>query len=255
MPEICQIVPLAEGTLFAVTCHTLDRLNRISTALMLFRGSQDAKLMAKPVSTIFIPSSPEVCICPVSSGKPCNPLLASVSAEGRVVLYDCSWDKGLKTLCGFQCRGGEGRGGASSCVYCPTTGQLMVAWRNGNVSAIRFRDQNQTDAACTDSAKEAASDPLDRSLDSGDFDRLLDLVSVSSLGVAFTCSSHVHWKEISLLQLNRKSPVHVNVSPKRVGHLGPGDGGGRGRKENLDNSRILQYNPPLETPGPNRLVQ
>ncbi len=84
-----------------------------------------------------------------------------------------------------------------------------------------------------------------------DLDDILNLVHLSSLGVPFSCSSPVHWKKITLLQLNRQSPLHINQPPEHVRSPYYQGHGGRGNK---DNSTILQFEPPMEPPTPNRSV-
>ena len=172
--------------------------------------------------------------------------------KGAVIIYDCSTGK-LVRLCEFQCLPEESADEVTSCTYCPTTAQLLVSLKGGTVLALKIRDRELARGAGDD--KTSAGETLDRVLTPKDFDDILDLVGVSPVGVPFSCSSHIHWKEISLLQLNRRSPLHMNMAPEVGGEGRRRPPNARRQRSNMDNSKILQYEPPVEQPASGKYVR
>lgn len=233
MPEVGQIVPLAGGSLLAVTCTTMDDKSGKCSVLLLFKVSAEGKLEAECVSSVLM-SSLECSICPVTeTPRPDRNLLACVSTKGEVCLYNCAggW---LERLSGVQCSVGQEGELVTSCAYCPTTARFFVSLSSGKILSVKFTDQEKPTV-------EQSADALQQNvLDSSDFDGVLSLVAVSPVGVPFSCSSSVHWKEISLLWYNRRSPLHMNVAPQYA------ESKSQHRKGNVDNCRILQYEPTLE---------
>lgn len=245
LPEVRQIVPLAGGTLLAVTCGhvTVEDWSDECSVLLLFRVSPAGKLEALNVSSVFLPS-PECHICPViDAAYAATPLLACVgSSLGEAWLYGCTGGK-LERV-GVSRFGGSGDGDkgdkVSSCVYCPNTCRLFVARENGKVLSLKLPDLKEVSTVGISTSEVLENSRL---LDSSELDNLLSLVTVSPLGLPFTCSSSVHWKEISQLWYNRRSPLHMNVAPEyadRKSHHAH-------RKGNMDNCRILQYEPTPES--------
>lgn len=291
MPEISQIVPLDRGNLLAVTCRTLDKSdNHPCTSLLLYRLTSEQKIEANPVSTMTIRSS-ELWICPVADSNFANAdddtdggdddgssksesgndlqkervLLASLSSCGDVMLYDCIGGV-LEELGHTQCMSpGEGEERThgedfTHCAYCPTTCQLFVSTRSGKVLSLRVQAKTVDEGARGRSGEgmdtsDGSDSAIDWSLDEEDLDNLLSLVRTAPRGVPFTCSCPVDWKTISLEQVNRKSPLHVNPPPEQK--QGPVTSSTAAHNEirwNYDNSVILQYEPPLEPVLPNRSV-
>lgn len=258
MPEVQQVIPLAGGTLLAVTCSTTDERNKKRVVLMLYQVSMSAELLLEPLSAISVLST-NCYINPVSNcGGPADdvdgvkgdiPLLASVNSEGEVVLYSCSVEEGLNKLCSCSAQLAGGKADvATGCTYCPTTLQLLVAFRGGTVASVKFCKTGFLDQIDAGASANIPMPPefVEHDLSSEDFDHILDIVGVSPVGVPFSCSSQACWKEISLLQLNRRSPLHMNMPPT---HAEVDSSVSDGR-----NGRILQYLPPLETLAPSRLV-
>jgi hypothetical protein len=230
------------GTLLvAITCSTLDKEGEECVLLKLYRV---ASTVLEELSTVSVASS-DCYICPCGGGgKANNPLLASVDGRGEVTLYSCTVEHGLSKLCSCSASVMDAREDvATGCTYCPTTLQLLVAFRSGAVSSVNFTStQDQVDGA--EPITPMPSGVVDRTLTPEDFDHMLELVDVSPVGVPFSCSSLSHWREISLLQLNRRTPLHMNMPPT---HAGVDSSVGDGR-----NGRMLQYIPPLETVAPSR---
>lgn len=251
MPEVAQIVPLAGGSLLAVTCATMDNFNSNVVFLLLFEVKQESNIVVGPLSSVPVRSS-QCRICPVDEKNSERVLLACVSDSGQVMLYSCS-SKGLEKLSHstehFSVDEGDE---VTSCTYSPTTTELWVSLRSGRVLSVAFRDREQLRA---EHGPDVHQTPIGHTLDSDDLENLLNLVTVSPVGMPFTCSSHIRWKEISLLQLNRRSPLHMNVAPEQrmqdlAGHAGPGGSGGSGGggKRDVNNIKILQYEPLMDMP-------
>ena len=273
-------------------CKILDKLDyQPHTNLLLYQVTSEGKIDAKPLSTETICSS-DLWICPVShtsctsfddggdsdddgdgsgkSGGGNEPqkeriLLASLSNSGGVRLYDCAGGV-LEELGCAQCASpveGEERTHEdfNHCVFCPTTCHLFVCTSSGKVLSLRVRGKmaeehgrrrKRGEGMDTSDGSDSA---IDWSLDEEDLDHLLSLVQTAPQGVPFVCSCPVDWMEISLEQVNRKSPLHVNPPPEQE-VKGPATSSAcfppssspssNKRRKNYDNSVILQYEPPLE---------
>ncbi len=245
-PQIRQIVPLADGQLLAVTCSSTGSDDSTRTALLLFQVGPDLKINKELFFHTSV-ISPNFHICPLKKSSE-QVLLAGASSFGEVIVFDCSLGK-LDRLCEFRCFPPDAMEEITSCTYCPPTTQLLVSLKSGKVLGLKTAER---EAPRTERGTRSESSQVDHDLDSKDFGSILDMVGVSPTGVPFTCSSHVHWKEISLLQLNRRSPLHMNVAPEVAeGRRGPRSL--RRQRANVDNSKILQYEPPLEQPVSGRL--
>ena len=249
MPEVGQIVPMQGGAMLAVTCSTAgsSTSNSRCSVLLLFKVSLAGKLEAECVSSVLMSSS-ECYICPApatTAATSCpqqqsdRSLLACVGSDGEACLYSCAegrLEKLAETHCGASAMQEGDR--VTSCAYCPTTARLFVSLESGKVLSLKFEEHREpTPKPSTDTLK---------TLDPKDLDNVLSLITVSPLGVPFTCSSSVHWKEISLLWYNRRSPQHMNVAPLMPDRPRGPQHALPHRRGNVDNCRILQYEPTLE---------
>lgn len=250
-PKIGQILPLDGGRLLVVTCNSAGSADKpMQTSLLLFSVDPSLKINRELFFHDTIKSA-HFHICPLKESSD-KVLLAGVSTDGRVIVFDCSSGK-LGRVCEFTCFPPDSKEEATSCTYCPTTARLLVSLKSGRVQSLKITDK---DTLRTQQSTEAAGmeSGLDRNLNSKDFEDILELVGVSPVGVPFTCSSHVHWKEISLLQLNRRSPLHMNMGPEVAEARQWPPNLPHRQRGNMDNSKILQYEPPLEQPMSGRLV-
>lgn len=200
-------------------------------------------------------------------------LLACLASSGEVRLLDCLVT-GFKDVSTAQCGSGliepceaEGEGDVeekeefTQCVFCGSTSQLVVTARSGRVLSLRVTGREhgggggkKTGEQDNDEEEEVmdtfdGSDcAIDWSLDEEDLDHLLSLVQTSSRGVPITCTCPVDWSRISLEQVDRKSPLHVNLPPEQGEGLSAALTLPRGKtnlgRRNSDNSVILQYEAP-----------
>ena len=293
MPKISQIVPLDCGNLFALTCTSLKLDNQPCSALLLYRITTEGRVEACPLARDIMYAS-EMWICPVAysscfdvdddcssvddvdgSGKGEGGreprvekvLLAGLSQCGEVRLYDCAGGS-LKELSRVLCESEPGMHQCdfTHCVYCPTTSSLFVSTSRGQVMSVRVsekmaeesrRRRRRSEGMDTSDGSDCA---IDWSLNEEDLGHLLSLVRTSPRGLSFTCSCPMDWKVISLEQVNRRSPMHVNPPPEQK--QGPAATSWPStspsitneKRWNYDNSVILQYEPPLEPALPKRLV-
>ena len=248
-PEITQVIPLDRGKLFAVACSVSNKSNQQCVCLMLYKVVSGVQIKRKASSSLLIESS-DLHICPVLDAKDMSGrvLLASLSGQGEVVIYDCTGGF-LEKICVFQCDPVEGNDMYTSCSYCSATGHLFVSLRSGKVFSLRLSNSKEDIVAMHDTQVGEKSNVISRMLALKDLDDILNLVQTSTQSVPFSCLCPVYWKEISLLQLNRRSPLHINVPSQQTPglHTKP-----HGKIKNVDNSRIYQYEPPLESLFPNR---
>lgn len=192
-------------------------------------------------------------------------LLACLDGSGGILLLDCS-STGLSHVGRGCCdprsdsQNEEEVGEESSigeftqCVFNPATKQLFVASRRGRLLSVKINNLAEEEGggrrisesgAITDTF-DGSDSTIDWSMDDEDLGHLLNLVRTSSRGLPITCSSPVDWSRISLEQVTRKSPLHVNPPPQPPSAgvslsepPTPSNGG------SSDNSVILQYESPL----------
>ena len=245
VPEVSQIIPLDNGRLLAVACTASnDNSNPENTFLHLYKIGPGMKgIISEPsAGTLF--HSPRVHFSPIiNDNETGRILLASLSSCGELVICDCAGGELFK-LSTYQCKGVGDDDQFTSCVYCPTTSHLFVSSKSGKLLKLKWIDKEDIAESKEDveESSDASSYVIDRILHLEDFDNLLNLMRCSHLSVPFRCMTPAHWKEISLLELNRQSPLHINTPPEQLHHC---HWKGPGKKKNVDNSRILQYEPPV----------
>lgn len=180
-------------------------------------------------------------------------LLAVVTKRGSVVLYETDH---LTPQAEYTTEGGEE--GYRSCICCARSGYLVVSTQRGDIVLLRVQKAPSERREQTDGLQEESLDNgectsmyfrsfcilntshfhficpspaiLSQPLTSKDLDEFSIFTQTSSKGIPFSGSAPHGWREVSLLQHHRRTPIHMHL-----------------QHEELEDTRIWQYQPQADT--------